>query len=265
MIIILMIIILIIFCILFLIFLSQMKRNLFWQKPKHFKKTDNFFDLKYSQNIKENLIIYVLNLKSRPDRKIRMIKHLQHHKIDADFIEAVNGKTLDKKQLLLNLKIDLKSYDKLRMGEIGCYLSHLNIWINFQKQKEKYCLILEDDVILSPNFLNILIRLLNEIQNQNWDLIYLMENCVRYFKQCNEGPNLNKNFFYPKALGYGTYGYVLNKKGCKILIDNALPIREQVDVYINGLNFNGKIKALRIKNPIIHVRNIQDSNVDVSD
>ena len=72
-------------------------------------------------------------------------------------------------------------------GEIGCYLSHLQILKDFVLSKQKYCLIFEDDIHLEKNFKIDLREALQECP-EDWDLLYL------YAK---------KNIF-SKHLGFGT-------------------------------------------------------------
>ena len=65
------------------------------------------------------------------------------------------GNALSKKdiQSLLKKKIlDKRSISFSLMGEIGVYLSHLQILKDFVLSKQKYCLIFEDDIHLEKNF-----------------------------------------------------------------------------------------------------------------
>ena len=64
------------------------------------------------------------------------------------------GNALKKKiQSLLKKKIlDRWSIYLSSQGQIGCYLSHLQILKNFVLSKQKYCLIFEDDIHLEKNF-----------------------------------------------------------------------------------------------------------------
>src|SRR5262249_1839 len=44
-------------------------------------------------------------------------------------------------------------------GELGCFLSHFKAWSDFIKTGKKYCLVLEDDVLLSRSLRYFLNRL----------------------------------------------------------------------------------------------------------
>ena len=88
------------------------------------------------------------------------------------------GNALSKKdiQSLLKKKIlDRWSIALSSQGEVGCYLSHLQILKDFVLSKQKYCLILEDDIHLEKNFKIDLRDALQECP-EDWDLLYLFAN-----------------------------------------------------------------------------------------
>lgn len=76
--------------------------------------------------------VYVINLKRRPERRVRMINTLNELGLEAHFVEAVDGKSLDG-SVISSIKF-LPGYEdpyhkrKMTKGEIGCFLSHYNIW-----------------------------------------------------------------------------------------------------------------------------------------
>jgi len=81
--------------------------------------------------------IYFINLDDNMDRWNSLSPQLRA-KITR--FPAVNGKKLDKDQLITNGLIAEKN--NLRMGQIGCALSHITILKRIQRQNEPYGLIL---------------------------------------------------------------------------------------------------------------------------
>ncbi|MGP4050243.1 glycosyltransferase family 25 protein [Streptomyces sp. 2A115] len=63
----------------------------------------------------------------------------------------------------------------LRFGEIGCTLSHLACWRDAAAKTEPYAMVLEDDVVLIPDFLDVLLDELNRLALHGpvFDLLYL--------------------------------------------------------------------------------------------
>lgn len=68
----------------------------------------------------------VINLKFREDRNIHMLDQLVNTNLDYFFVEAVNGENLSDNELKENTLIFSESF--LAKGEMGCALSHLNIY-----------------------------------------------------------------------------------------------------------------------------------------
>ena len=95
---------------------------------------------------------YIINLKEAIERRNYMQKQLAllPPSLSSEFIEAVNGKGMNREQLEENFdyeKFRLRYAKEVRPGEIGCTLSHQKCYRRLLESKEKYVLILEDDII----------------------------------------------------------------------------------------------------------------------
>ena len=91
---------------------------------------------------------------NHPERKKQFL-HLKKKLPQLKAFPAIMGNALSKKdiQSLLKKKIlDRWSIALSSQGQIGCYLSHLQILKDFVLSKQKYCLIFEDDIHLEKNF-----------------------------------------------------------------------------------------------------------------
>ena len=92
---------------------------------------------------------------------------------------------------------------------MGCKLSHLNIIIDAKQNNYKQILILEDDFLLTNNFLNKFSTISNKIQSHNIhiDMLYLGFSIVR------KNPYENTNIDNLKKLtnGHTTHAYLLNQ------------------------------------------------------
>jgi len=115
--------------------------------------------------------VYLINLKSRPDRLKISTEILNRYNIKFEIFEAIEGNPgIITESEVLNKK----------PGAMGCLLSHLEIIKLAKANKYKNILIFEDDVELIDNFNIEFNDSIKELPNE-WDMIYL------------GGSNANKN------------------------------------------------------------------------
>ena len=211
--------------------------------------------------IYNSIITYIINLKTRSDKKINIINELHNSNINNyKIIEAVNGNDLDK-SVINNINND-SIERKLRNGEIGCYLSHVNVWNSFLfNESSNYCLILEDDAVFNLQQFK-LNNIIDELTDLNIDILYLTDNCDGWFgeSECKNGSFISNDIFNPKRIGYGLYGYIINKKAAKYLISKSKPITRPIDVLLSDLHLKNEIKFAKLRSPLINVRSLTDSD-----
>ena len=74
--------------------------------------------------------------------------------LSAEFVEAVDarGMTEREKNVFFDTELFCKRYVKeVRPGEIGCTLSHQKCYRKLVESRDKYALILEDDIVIRHN------------------------------------------------------------------------------------------------------------------
>lgn len=119
--------------------------------------------------------VYVVNMDNRPDRLKHIQSQLEYLDIKFIRISAVNGKdlTLEQQKLFDKKRFVLEQKKHSVLGEIGCAMSHRNIWKDIVENKVSHALILEDDV-------NIDARLVDFIQKKSnfkkFDLLNISSN-----------------------------------------------------------------------------------------
>lgn len=180
--------------------------------------------------------VYMINLKRRPERRIKMELTMKELGLDFKYFEAVDGKTLTD-EILIEMGITLlpeysDPYHKRRMtmGEIGCFLSHYTIWKEMVELNLQEVLILEDDIKFEPYFKERAGELMREARAiGGFDLIYfgrkrLQENEI-YLKE-------SENFVLV-SYTYWTLGYVITLEGARKLLA-AEPLKRllPVDEYL---------------------------------
>ncbi|QIQ21212.1 glycosyltransferase family 25 protein [Zophobihabitans entericus] len=173
--------------------------------------------------------IFVVNLKNSLDRKQNIIQQCEKLDIEVEFFEAVYGKELSEEQL----KEKVFGYPDiiLSKGEIGCSLSHIELYKEIVKRKLPYALILEDDTTFSEKF-PLLIEKIKQIMQNNFSdepAVLLLNNAkARYI---NSGAiSLSENFKIHKAFGsYCTDSYIVNLKAAENLYSLLYPVKFEAD------------------------------------
>ncbi|KAK4474604.1 hypothetical protein MN116_001742, partial [Schistosoma mekongi] len=177
--------------------------------------------------------IYCINLLRRPDRRQKMEYMFQQLGINVKYYDAIDGKDLTVKQLN-ELEIQqLPGYAdpyhnrSLKLGEIGCFLSHYNIWNEMITNGYNRIMILEDDLRFAPAFIRNLNKIIKEADENvlNWDLLYIGRK--RMSKTEKRVPNTT-SLTYPDYT-YWTLGYILNRNGAIKLI-NQKPLQKLIAV-----------------------------------
>ena len=98
--------------------------------------------------------IYIINLKERTDRWQNCLQQLNKYNItNFTRFDAIKP-ALNKINPIQYSKNNLKINKKYIIGALGCKISHLNIIIHAKQNNYKQILILEDDFLLTNNFLD---------------------------------------------------------------------------------------------------------------
>lgn len=124
--------------------------------------------------------IYLISLSRRPERRDRMTKCFDLLGLDVKVFDAVDGKKLNDsylKEIGVKQMEDYKdpwAQRDMTYGEIGCFLSHYNIWLDIINNRYSKVLLFEDDIRFEPFFKEKLRHLMKEADDLvDWDLIYL--------------------------------------------------------------------------------------------
>ena len=131
--------------------------------------------------------VYVINLKSRPDRLAFMKDVLNELDQPFTLIEAFNGRELSESCKKNPTKIDPRivytcndflrdEHRRCKVGEIGCWLSHIKLFYEIVDRFERTgrdnpSIILEDDVDLELDFKELVNTSLCNL-NPDWELFY---------------------------------------------------------------------------------------------
>lgn len=168
---------------------------------------------------------YVLNLDKREDRwkefknKANSLTALNYERFS-----AVDGSKLKSTPQLQRI-FDGNDYN-MRVGLVGCAMSHIKMYIELiNSEFEAFC-ILEDDIDFSPEFDKKLLHVYNQVKIMKWDILYLGHHIYNEYLT-DDLYNKEKMPVIEKwdrvrsltmSMG-GTGGYVISKQGARRLLD----------------------------------------------
>jgi len=170
--------------------------------------------------------IYIINLNRSKHRRKHIAEQLLQTNIPYVFVNAVDGKN---KQIC-----DFKNYNQntinitgkhLKPTEVGAFLSHTKAILQAQEDKVDWAIILEDDVIISKYFNDIL----NHIKNKDADCIRLY---VRKLGLAKSKSKISKRKSY-KNWG-GALGYAINQHGISKFIKTYNKFYMKIDNFLFG-------------------------------
>lgn len=118
--------------------------------------------------------IFVISLARAKERRADMIRRLDADNLRYEIVDAVDGAALDLSQYKDRLDGEYapKAMGRpMNNGEIGCYLSHYNLWGRIVSEQIPYAVVLEDDAQPDADFM----RVVSDIVScrWKWDVVIL--------------------------------------------------------------------------------------------
>ncbi|KAJ8373190.1 hypothetical protein AAFF_G00270230 [Aldrovandia affinis] len=179
--------------------------------------------------------VFMINLQRRKDRRDRMLRTLYEQEIDCKVIAAVDGNALNVSQIQDMGIHMLPGYNDpyhgrpLTKGELGCFLSHYNIWKEIVERGLKISLVIEDDLRFEVFFKRRLQNLMMELKSEglDWDLIYIGRKRMQVDHPEKSVPNIHN--LVEADYSYWTLGYMMSLQGAKKLL-KAEPLKRMLPV-----------------------------------
>jgi GR25 family glycosyltransferase involved in LPS biosynthesis len=165
---------------------------------------------------------------------------------------AILGINLDR-DLLIKQGI-LHKDCKLRINEIACALSHLNLIKKFYNESlNDKIMIFEDDIEYNSDYYNKMKNLMIPDDHEFiqygacWDV-------------CRTKQQVKPDVYITEHPLCG-HSYAINKKGAKKILDNAYPILLPIDVYYVSLTKLGNVNS-NMNNITQYLYNVKPKNID---
>jgi GR25 family glycosyltransferase involved in LPS biosynthesis len=208
-------------------------------------------------NFDINLLkVYVISLEDRLDRRKEINYGLTRNNIAFSFINGIQLKS-GRSKIHPKYFTEL-SRKHLTEGSIGCILSHYKTMKAFLKSSYKYCLILEDDAIVSYGFKTKMISVM-KLLPLDFDICYLGGKTPYDY-----GLWVSGSIFKPIFPRKGAYSYLVSEQGAKKIISQIFPIgitRGGIDTILGRLVSKSILKAYQCYPEICAVNLNSPSNI----
>ena len=181
---------------------------------------------------------YVINLDYDKQRFNIIKEQCLKNNLNITRFNAINGKLINLNDIEIKkrfgnepLKNEIIKNKFLQRNQIGCALSHINLWKKIVEENNNIILVLEDDAIVPNDFQKKLLDYTNQLPD-NWDMLICGGNKF-------QGKIYSTNLIKPiknKYGNYGTFGYIIKKDTAKKLLKNCEFMTKSIDYHLN-LNF----------------------------
>ena len=175
--------------------------------------------------------IFVISLAWATCRREMMRARLDARGFKYEIVDAVDGAALASGDCGNRLRQDImrRKYGReLLPAEIGCYLSHYNLWARFAADEIPCALVLEDDADINDDFASVVADVL--ALNCRWDVVHLAARRRELVDAAFRGlAGRDYVFGRFKQRLLGTHAYLINLNGARKLLDICREISEPVD------------------------------------
>ena len=210
----------------FILLICMLLIIVFWHTTKYQKENfNNLFLIK----------VYIIHQKDKIHRMKQIQNQLKYFS-NYTFVEPVSTKYIENNMesliengfIIPKVKTDIYHepiQGELTLPSLSLALTMYNIY-QLQQDKDEMFLILEDDFLLSDNFIQKFIDIMKDVP-QNWDILYL--SChVKSFLQRNPSQKYNSVIKVSKLI-HGMGAVLYNKNVASFLVKNILPFVKQID------------------------------------
>jgi len=174
--------------------------------------------------------VFVINMAANTTRMERAASELKHLGIPFTRFEAVDGRALSDDELTQSYDPDAnlrRARHPLVGPEIGCYLSHVQLWNQIAAGDEPGGIILEDDFAAADDFAKVLSAVANDAGD--WELAKLfsarVDQKVLDLRPLVAGRKIGVPYKVPNT----TLGYAIRRDTAARLAACALPISRPID------------------------------------
>jgi len=162
--------------------------------------------------------VFVINLARSTERRASMEQQLSRLNLDYEIVEAVDGSQLSYTDIMRETRP--LNY-ALSCGEVGCALSHINVYRRIASEAIPMALILEDDALLNCES----VVVMSEIEKRNIQppTVTLLTEISQYIDSPTSSLSERRNI-YDVLEASRSHGYIINQSAAKKLIEFLYPV-----------------------------------------
>lgn len=188
----------------------------------------------------KNLKIFIIHVDGATERYNHIKNELKKFNFDAEFVldgnkEAINEERLNK--YFINIMHSVT-------GQTSCALKHILAYEKAIEQSAQQILILEDDIILKPNFKEIIRLIFNEIEKRKLsNYLISLENTNHNYIQKSEV--INNQILYKKEKSRCAGAYLIDINCATSIVSDiyANKCGEPIDWFHNTMSKDNKINV----------------------
>lgn len=226
------------------------------------------------------MLIFVLNLESRRDRRSKMEAQLDRCGLSACFTSDWEGpydwRSLGSEELaqLHLFPWEIQSENpwwsrSLKLGEIACSLAHDACWRRLLDSSEDMALVLEDDAVVPVDLESQMVDLLGSLPS-GWGLCYLGR-----FPIDPDEPFSEK--LVRPGYSHCTFAYMISREGASALVDTdirsgVMPVDEFIPAhYVThprpdvAAHVCSRLEAFAVEPPLVHQEPKEQAGSDTED
>lgn len=179
---------------------------------------------------------FCISLPGLKDRRNYCRDHFASRNLEVSFFDAFDGKKMGLKSTIpyMDDQPDWKPGDgalyRIGFGQVGCLLSHLNLWKALRHIPGEAFVVFEDDVELDPHYNERLAVLLNNLP-QDWQFVFLGHCCLPE-SHVKVAPQIVKTPHPPMC----THAYMVKRSALEVLIETNSFAWAAVDIQIQKLS-----------------------------
>ena len=167
----------------------------------------------------ENVKTYVIHVSDDDVRAEHVTKELKDKISAYEFINE--GDIADLNEDIVHRYFHESLHDMKKPNEISCAYKHLRAYEKLLHSGDEMCLILEDDVILYPNFLTEMSRIFAEVKSRKLrNFIVSLEDSTNQFLKGSE--KVKGQLLYAKQRGRLAGAYLIDKEAARNFLDFVL-------------------------------------------
>ena len=221
--------------------------------------------------------VYVINLKSREDRRVNIKKKLEGLNVDYELFDAVDGYSQENQKIYdayLKMPIDHEQspfYDKRNKiknlfspGAIGGLKSYEGILQDAIVKKYKRILVLEDDVIFRKKFNQEFHEFVLKLPFEDWKMLLLGASQNRWDEPgCLEFPKGLKGVYFPRRT-HGSFAVGIDSSIYREIIGQLSPYYAAFDNGAQPFIYSKYFKKCFVAFPNLIIADVSTSDIRVN-